>query len=135
MAVLAFVIFFIATPFIGFTGDTCLPVCSSLGVAAGVLIITSIIMSGGRQHEVGPFCPACGRKALPILEQAAKSGVDQYTLSRVYHCTCGYSGPRLPYDGFWKFIDVNGPGLFIGTTLEKLAIHSYNIRHPDKPYR
>jgi hypothetical protein len=135
MAVVAFGLFFIASPFLGLTENVCFPVCSSLIVAVVVLFGTGIIVGTARKHEIGPYCPACGRDALPILEQAAKTGVDKYTLSRIYHCSCGYSGPRLPLDGFWKFVDKNGPGLFLGTTLEKLAIHSHNVRHPDRPYR
>lgn len=135
MGVIAFALFMLAMPYFGVAAIDCLPVCSSLIVALLVFFGAMIAVGIGREHKVGPYCPACGREALPILERAAKSGVDERTLSRVYHCTCGYSGPRLPFDGLWRFVDRNGPDLFLGTTLEKLAIHSYNVRHPDRPYR
>jgi hypothetical protein len=128
-AVMAFALFFLATPYLGVTENGCLPVCSSLIVAFVVLIATSVLVSSGRKHEIGPFCPVCGREAMPVLEQAAKSGVNDHYLSRVYRCTCGYAGPRLPYDGLWKFVDANGPSLFDGTPCQSAARHSWEHRH------
>jgi hypothetical protein len=119
-----------------------LPLVAVSGIDAAIAILLIIgaiglfftfpvffFIAGKNEKNYRPACPVCGRDVMDLLLRQAGTFSPEKGMPDVLSCTCGYQGPRAPFDGLWKFVDRHGPGPLVGSHLEPLANASYRMRH------
>jgi hypothetical protein len=121
----------ISLPLIAATGlDAAIVILLIIG-ALGLMSVFPVYfyISGRNEKDYRPACPVCGRDAMDLLLRHASSlGSQDKKMPNIIWCTCGYQGPRAPFDGLWKFVERNGPGPLERTPMESMANASYEIR-------
>jgi hypothetical protein len=119
-----------------------LPLIATTGIGAAIAILLIIgalglmfifpvyfFLVGRNEKNYRPTCPICGKDAMNMLFRNASSlDSREQEMVNMLWCTCGYQGPRVPFDGLWKFVDNHGPGPLAGSSLEPMANESYRIR-------
>ncbi len=125
---LAFMAFFAAT------NTLTLPLAALLALLMGLLMAGFYIIASNSMSEMlRPRCPSCGAVVLESLSRTANQlGMNLAQQAGIDCRYCGYSGPRLPIDGLWRYVDFAGPAPFQGTYLERVTAHSWWYRHPSK---